>query len=83
MYGQYYKMIGKSVYPELKKEIRKINDRNFYYQMVKRLLFSYKEICEYTDKRTAKQILLFTNYCLHGNWERFKIESAVFYKFLI
>ncbi len=82
MYGQYYKMIGKPAYPELKTEIEKIRDKRFYYQMVKRLLGSYKEICEYTDKRTAKQILLFTNYCLHGNWERFKIESAIFYKLI-
>ena len=82
MYGQYYKMIGKPVYSELSKEIDKIDDKEFFNKMIKKLLLSYKEICKYTDKRTAKQILLFTNYCLHGNWERFKIESAIFYKFI-
>ena len=82
MYGQYYKMIGKPIYSELNKEIAKINDKKYYYTMVRKLMLSYKAICVYTDKRTAKQILLFTNYCLHGNWKLFKIESAFFYKLI-
>ena len=80
MYGQYYKLIGKPNYKSLKTEINKIRDQDHYYKMTKGLLRSYKELCLYADKKTAKQILLFTNYCLHGNWERFKIESAIFYK---
>ncbi len=80
MYGQYYKMINKPTYSKLGQEIDKINDKQYYYKMVKKLLSSYKELCKYTDKKTAKQILLFSNYCVHGNWERFKIESAIFYK---
>ncbi len=79
MYGQYHKVITGNRYPYLKTEIEKIHDQEYYCRMTKALMKAYKEICRYTDKRTAKQILLLTNYCIHRNWKRFKIESAVFY----
>lgn len=83
MSQQYSKMINTSQYCTLSDELSKIEKNKWYQKNVRGLYKCYKELKRYFGEKTAKQILLFSNYCLHRNWKRFTIESAIFYKWIV
>ena len=83
MYNQYFKLIFSPEYCTLPNEIQKIRNQKWYKKETVQIFFCYKQLKEYFGKKRARQILLFSNFCLHGNWKRFGIESAVCYKLLI
>lgn len=83
MNQQYSKMVFTSKYSELGSEIKKIERTSWYKKQVKGLGQCYEKLCEYYGTKVAKQIILFSKYCLHTNWKRFSIESLIFYKWII
>lgn len=83
MFNQYFNIIGTTSYPMLKKELNNIENYDVWSQQTKQLLNikHYKLLKQYFGKYNAIRILLLSHYCLHGNWNRFKIESGLFYRF--
>lgn len=80
---QYYKVINSDKYPFLAKEINRIKNINWYRNHTKNIFTCYSKMKELFGKENSRKILLFSNYCLHGNWKRFVWESTIFYKVII
>lgn len=83
MWTEYQKMIGNETYKKLSDEIRKIENKTWYRKQTKGLFKCKKMLVYYFGKRVAKQMLLLSHYCLHGNWKRFCVESAIAYRWFI
>lgn len=83
MYNQYQKIIGTEKYPFLKEELDKIKRYDWYEENVKQNIKNYRKLKLLFGKNNARKILLFDRYCRHKNWERFRYESFLFYKFLL
>ena len=83
MNQQYNGFVLTEKYSELGSEIAKIVKSQWYRRQVKGLGRCYCKLGEYFGKKIAKQILLFSSYCLHKNWKRFSIDSLIFYKWVI
>ena len=83
LYNQYCKVIWKPIYSQLAMEIEKIQKKKWYKKQIRQLFHRYGLLKYYFGKKDAKRILLFSHYCLHGNWKLFSIESYLIYKFLI
>ena len=81
MNNQYWKIIGTQRYPRLSIEIGKIQDQKWYIKQTKALFRCYLQLKKFWGKDYTRRILLFSGYCLHGNWKRFQLECAVYYKF--
>lgn len=77
---QYCKITNSSQYPDLAKEIQKIQDKQWYIKQTRALFRCYSQLKRLFGKDYARRILLFSNYCLHGDWKRYKVESAFYYK---
>lgn len=82
MNNQYWKVIGTQRYPLLSIEIGKIQDQKWYIEQTKALFRCYLQLKKFWGKDYARRILLFSGYCLRGNWKRFQLECAVYYKFV-
>ena len=83
MNNQYRKMYYFNRYPYLFEEVDKIINKKWYFKQTVLLYFCYKHLSMFWGTNNAKRILLFSNYCVHRNWRRFKIESAIVYKWFI
>ena len=83
MNNQYRKMFFDGLYSNLSLEIEKIENKSWYLEQTKSLFFCYKQLSKFWGTNYAKRILLFSNYCLHRNWHRFKYESKIAYKWFI
>lgn len=83
MHNQYIKVIGTEQYPNLKRYIDTIRAQNEWRTVTRQIFGCYKELIQLYGKHNARRVLLFSNYCLHGNWKRFTIESAIAYKWFI
>ena len=83
LHYQYSCFIGKEIYSSMPSELAKIKNRKWYRKNVLSLFSQYRTLVHYFGTTTARQILLFSLYCLHGNWKRFSIESKIAYKFFI
>lgn len=83
MHNQYCKIIGTEQYPYLKQQIKSIRCYKEWRSMTAQIFGCYHDLIHYFGKTNAQRLLLFSNYCLHGNWKRFTIESAIAYKWFI
>ncbi len=83
MNTEYRKIIGGELYSTMGKEINKIENKKWYRKQTKDIYKCKKYLSSYYGKRIAQQMLLFSHYCLHGNWKRFCIESAIAYRWMI
>lgn len=83
MYTEYRKMVGNEFYSTISKEIQKIKNKKWNRKQTKDLFKCKKYLVFFYGKRIAQQMLLFSHYCLHGNWKRFDIESAIAYRWFI
>ena len=83
MHNQYSKVIGTEQYPDLKRHIGTICAQKVWKTETRRIFCRYKELVRLYGKNTARRVLLFSHYCLHGNWKRFTVESAIAYKWFI
>ncbi len=83
MYTEYQKVIGTERYALISEEIVKIQNIYWYRNQSKGVFRCRKYLKKIYGKRHTQQILLFSHYCLHQNWKRFKIESAIAYRWLI
>ncbi|MGN0245890.1 MAG: glycosyltransferase family 2 protein, partial [Lachnospiraceae bacterium] len=83
MYTEYRKMVGNDFYSTISKEIQKIENKKWNRKQTKDLFKCKKYLVFFYGKRIAQQMLLFSHYCLHGNWKRFDIESAIAYRWFI
>lgn len=77
---QYCKITNSPHYPYLGREIKKIQNEHWYFRQTKGAFRCYAKLRQFFGKNHANQILLLSNYCIHGNWKRFKLESALYYK---
>lgn len=80
MYNQYQKIIWGNNLSALKHEIRKITRTRWYKMQNFCLLKNYKLLKFYYGKNDALKIIAFSQYCLHGNWKLYCIESGFLYK---
>lgn len=83
MYTEYRKMVGNELYSTISQEIQKIENKKWNRKQTKDLFKCKKYLVFFYGKRIAQQMLLFSHYCLHGNWKRFCIESAIAYRWFI
>lgn len=83
MHNQYSKIIGTERYPNIREDILKIKHRTWYRKQVRGLFRCAKSLRDLYGKKVAQQILLFSHYCLHGNWKRFNYESGIAYRLFI
>lgn len=79
LYTEYRKVLQPGRYGDLPREIRKIRDRRWYRRQVSGIFRCGRYLEKQYGKRRKKQIFLFSHYCLHGNWKRFRYESAIAY----
>lgn len=77
---QYCKVVNGSRYPHLMKEVQKIQNKEWYVKQTKDIFKRYSDLKRIFGIDYARRILLLSNYCIHGNWKRYKIESAIYYK---
>lgn len=83
MYEQYNKVIGSKEYPTLGKEIEKIDRYEWFQKNITNVMRSHRNLKMYYGRHIANQIWLFSNYCRHKKWKRFKYESFIYYNFLL
>lgn len=80
MYNQYMKVIGTPSYQNLPIELKKIEDRKWFRKQTRRIKYSYSLFKSRYGAHHAQRICFFSHFCLHQNWKRFCIESAIFYR---
>ena len=80
MFTQYKKLFSNSKVNSLKTEIEKIKDQKYYIANTKSLFQAYSELSKVVGKKDAQRILLFTSYCLHGNYKIYSYTSAIYYR---
>ena len=83
LHVEYAKIIRRDNYKFLSMEIDKIQRKKWYAYNSINIFLCYKELKHLFGKKISQQILLFSLYCLHRDWRRFKIESAIAYKWFI
>lgn len=83
MYNQFSKIILTDKYPYLGEIVEKVEKKKWFRQQTRHIFRNYKLLKECFGSIKAKQILLFSTYCLHGNWNLYGIESKLAYKFFI
>ena len=83
MYAGYMKLINTPSYITLPVEIEKINNKNYFRKQTKKIFLCYPALKTYYGKDFARRIILLSSLCLHGNWKRFCIESAIYYKYIL
>lgn len=83
MSQEYMKIVGTDQYCNLSYEINKIENIDWFKKQTKEIFKCYKGLNECYGKRYTQQILLLTHYCVHRNWIRFKLESAIAYRWFI
>lgn len=77
---QYCKIVSTPNYPHLDAEINKIQDKTWYFRQTKNLFLCYPQLKRLLGKDFSRRMLLLSNYCLHRNWKRFQVESALYYR---
>ena len=80
MYNQYSKVIGTDRFPYLGEEVKKIKNYDQWRANTKAVFRCRKRMKSYFGKNSALRVLLLCRYCLHGNWKRFTLDSAIFYR---
>lgn len=80
---EYQKLIGTPDYCKLPEKIRGIEDYPWWRAHTKGIWCCARELEALCGRKAARQILLLSHFCLHGNWKRFKIESAIAYRWFI
>lgn len=83
MFTEYRKVVGNELYSTISHEIQKVENKKWNRKQTKGLCKCKKYLVSYYGKRVAQQMILFSHYCLHGNWKRFCIESAIAYRWFI
>ena len=83
LYIELQKMIWSDSYCELGKAFGEMRNGIWSRSVLKELYGCRSYLLEHYGKRFAVQILLSTHYCIHGNWNRFRYESAIAYRWLI
>lgn len=81
MHNQYFKITGSKDYPKLGQMTNSIKNYEEWKKYTKQIRRCDKELKSYFGSYNSKRILLLSHYCIHGNWNRFKFESFLLYKF--
>lgn len=82
MYNQYMRLIGKPRYDQLPLELRKIKDQKWFQKQTRRIFSCSKPLKQYFGTNHTQRLLFFSHLCLHKNWKRFSLESAIFYRWI-
>lgn len=80
---EYIRLVGTEKYQYLRKYLDTINDIKWFNKQTKNIKKCKKMLEQQYGERISKQILLLSRYCYHKNWNRFKIESAIAYRWFI
>jgi len=78
---QILRLGSRGLYPQLPKELKKMNRHLWWKQSVRKLLWSRKQLAYYFGAHLANRTVLFCTYLLHGKWKLYCLESAVYHKF--
>ena len=81
MYDQYRRLINKGQLKELKRELDKIRDQQYYVSQTKKIFKVYPELKNQVGKTDAQRIMLFSSYCLRRNYKLFSYMSGMYYRF--
>lgn len=81
MHNQYFKITGSKDYSKLGQMTNSIKNYEEWKKYTKQIWGCHKELKSYFGSYNSKRILLLSHYCIHGNWNRFKFESFLLYKF--
>lgn len=68
---------------ELPVEIKKINNIEWHDKWTSGFRYCYRQAMEYFGKRNAQEYVLLARLCVHRNWKRYCVESAVAYRVFI
>lgn len=77
----YNRVRGTEQYRNLHTELTKMKQYNAWKKLTKQIFGCRKELERRFGQFNARRVMLLSHYCLHGNWKRFSIESALFYRF--
>lgn len=80
---EYMKLVGTENYQFLGKYLNNIDDIDWFNKQTKNVKKCKEALELQFGKRITRQILLISRYCYHKNWRRFKIESAIAYRWFI
>ena len=68
---------------ELPDEIKKIRNIKWHDEWTGKFRHCYRMSVNYFGKRNTQEYLLLANLCVHRNWKRYCLESAIAYKVFI
>ena len=80
MFNQYFVLCGTPQYCNMKQELKNIYRYSNWKASTKKLFSCRRELTVYFGRYNAGRMLLLSHYCIHGNWKRFCLESAIFYR---
>lgn len=83
LFLEYAKIIGTKEYQNLPQYLSNLSKYDWCIRQAKTIFKCKKTLTASYGKKSTCQILLFSKYCVHQNWNRFKIQSAIAYKFFI
>lgn len=83
MIPEYKKLLCTPRYATMGTELAHIQDKRFYHRHMRRVWRCYGVLKRCFGKNLARRSLLAASYAHHGNWNRFKIESYITYKWLV
>ncbi len=81
MYDQYKRLINLGKLKELKKELDKIKDQQYYVLQTKKIFRVYPELKKQVAEKDAQRIILFSSYCLLRNYKIYSYMSGIYYNF--
>lgn len=68
---------------ELPIEIEKISNIEWHDKWTSKFRYCYKRAIQYFGKHNTQEYILLANLCVHRNWKRYCLESAIAYKLFI
>lgn len=68
---------------ELPIEIKKINNIGWHDRWTSKFRYCYRTAVRYFGKHDTQEYILLANLCVHRNWKRYCVESAIAYRFFI
>lgn len=83
MQNEYLKLIRSGHYQNLPNEIRKIKNQHWFVSQTRAILRCFSFLVDTYGIRNAQRILLLSHFCIHRNWNLFRYESAIAYRWFI
>ena len=80
MNNQYRRIVGSPSYPNMKIEVQKIENIQWYQKQTKALKHDIFLLAKKVGFCNAMKALILSSYCITGDWKELSICSAIYYK---